>query len=247
MVRHAGSWLWVAVTLGHIAFGCGGDTEEGSTYPSRNGGAGSGGADTGGVTPNTGGLPASGGQTEGGGQTVGGHPAGGLSSGGHTGSLGGVPPTGGSAGSSGGGQAAWGGSVGQGGSGGAPGSVQYRACEQGGGFALATVFRIDPASRSCVVITFSDSMVNCLFGVVGGAWCLTSASISADVAACQAGSAPSGTPASGATGTMSFGLPGPAWSIDLALNFPASGGLPTAVDFQVVGCAPHCLRDDCRT
>jgi hypothetical protein len=168
-----------------------------------------------------------------------------MGSGGMVGS-GGTPANGGVVGS--GGTPASGGATGTGGSSGTD-AAEYHACLLPTGSSQIVVARIDTASGTCTQLGLLQGSAGCSLGISGGGWCLASASVTTDVATCGTFQVPTGAvAATSATGSMSVSKQGSTQSvtIDLTVQFPGTGGLPTSVRVQIAGCQASCATHDCR-
>jgi hypothetical protein len=134
----------------------------------------------------------------------------------------------------------------QGGAGGQQG-VEYRACEIVGGFSRITAYRIERGTTpNCTIVTLSDGMAGCQFGLTSGIWCLTEAATTRDVQACESSMPPTNVvQATGATGGFSVRAPATV-DFNLSFQFPSGAGIPQTVRFEATGCGAHCTAGDCR-
>lgn len=228
---------------GLLAIGCGEDAQDGRGSNGGAGAAGKGGSSSAGNT-------AAGSSAEGGSSADGGSAPAGSGQGG----MGGDAPHGGSTaggvgGEGSGGRAAAGeggsaGAANAGSGGGDPGSIEYRACELATAVDRIVVFRIDEAAGTCTRVVLLGGS-SCNLGVAAGGWCLEQAQLSADVAACKTHMVPADPKlASSATGTIS--VSGSVAELDVTLEFPAGGGLPSSVSVAVSDCTADCMQNDCR-
>jgi hypothetical protein len=164
---------------------------------------------------------------------------------------GGSSGTGGVAGGEGGATAGQGGSSGIGGDGGVGGAsqaVESRACLVIGGVTRILVYRLDRAASACVALTFHEETDFCPLGLTNNGWCLRTAEIHGDIAACESLQVKQGEFATSATGSFNI-LPAdatPTLGFDLMLEFEASGAAPLSVHTEVTGCRASCGSDDCR-
>jgi hypothetical protein len=131
-----------------------------------------------------------------------------------------------------------------GGAGGVPATIEYRACETATALTRIFVHRIDESAGTCtrVVLVQANS---CNLGVAAGGWCLEQALVSADVAACKALTLPS-NPKNVSSATGSISVSGTTVDIDVTLQFPAGGGLPSSVSVKANDCSADCMLNDCR-
>ena len=131
-----------------------------------------------------------------------------------------------------------------GGAGGASETIEYRACETATAVTRIFVHRIDESAGTCTRVVLAQAN-SCSLGVAAGGWCLEQALVSADVAACKALTLPSNTKnVSSATGSIS--VSGSTLDIDVTLQFPAGGGLPSSVSVKANDCSADCMLNDCR-
>lgn len=226
------------------ASGSGGTTAVGDA-------SGSGGVTTVGGTSGSGGKTASGGTLGSGGLLSSG---GSSTSGGSTG-VGGTIEMGGAMGSGGTGVAGTTG-TGGGGNGGIPGSggtggdgAEYRSCFLSAGSDQIVVLRIDQSAGTCTEISLLQGSAGCTLGMSGGGWCLSQATVSTNIAACETFAPVSGSAsASAASGNLSVAKQTTTQSVtmDLTLQFPAGSGLPSTVHAQVTSCQANCKASDCR-
>jgi hypothetical protein len=133
----------------------------------------------------------------------------------------------------------------QAGSGGSePGNIEYRACEVAAALTRIVVHRIDENAGTCTRVVLLQGS-SCSFGVAAGGWCLEQATLSADVSNCKALMAPTGTKAaSSASGSIS--VSGSTVDVNVTLQFPAGGGLPTSATVAANDCTADCMQNDCR-
>jgi hypothetical protein len=106
------------------------------------------------------------------------------------------------------------------------------------------VNRIDEGAGTCTVILLEEGAV-CSLGVEADGWCLARAQLSTDVAACKTFMTPADSKlASSASGTISVSAS--TVELDVTLDFPAGGGLPTSVSVALSDCTADCMQNDCR-
>ncbi len=133
-------------------------------------------------------------------------------------------------------------------------SVEYLGCSHDGAVSRIFLYRIDRTRSICTIVeieenfgTSADPSSNCEpLGLVNEPWwCLSRASVSSDVAACEAQEFPGDTTqAIAVTGTFTIDTSGV--DIDVDLEFPSGGTLPETVHFQTANCEPNCTTDGCR-
>jgi hypothetical protein len=164
---------------------------------------------------------------------------------------GGRSGTGGVAGGEGGATAGQGGSSGIGGNGGVGGAgqgVEYRACLVIGGVTRILVYRLDRAASTCVALTFHEETDACPLGLTNNGWCLRTASIHSDIAACESLQVVQGEFVTSAAGSFNILAANatPKVDFDLMLEFEESGAPPLSVHAEVASCSAACGSTDCR-
>jgi len=225
-----------------VVLGCGGGTANDGNNTAGHGGGGNSGTSGntslgGNASPGGAGATGIGGQSGHAGNASSAGTAGAISagSGGATGNAG----NGGSAGTvhGGGGTTA-----------GGAGNLEYRGCEPGGAVTRITLYRIDRTAQTCTEIVIQQGGGGCALGVTSGGFCLSRASVSSSVSACEMLMPATGAvDATAATGTFTVSTQGSLRvTIDATLQFPGGGSLPTTVQAQATSCAADCMLNDCR-
>ena len=133
--------------------------------------------------------------------------------------------------------------------------VEYRSCPIGDAVSRILLYRIDRTNSICTMVwieenfgTSIDPSSNCEpLGLASGRWwCLSSASVSSNVEACEAMQFLPGNVVQ-ATGVMgTFSVDGPTLDIDVELEFPSGGSLPETVHMRAMNCTMNCTAEDCR-
>ena len=127
--------------------------------------------------------------------------------------------------------------------------VEYRGCEHPGAITRFYIYRIDLTNSICTMVWIEENFGGpCQpLGLISEFWCLSNASMSNDIASCEALGSPSNAIwATAVKGTFNISS-GSMVDIDVELEFPPSGGsLPETVNMKATNCEARCAPEDCR-
>lgn len=125
--------------------------------------------------------------------------------------------------------------------------VEYRGCSEEGALSRVFIYHIDRTNSICAMVWIEENIGSCQpLGLVSEGWCLSRASVSSDITACEALRAPGdAVQAIAATGTFIIGSAS-AVDIDVEFEFPSQGTLPERVHVRAANCEAVCAHEDCR-